>query len=314
MEKIAVIDLGTNTFHLLIAERNGQDVKVLLKEKSSVKIGQGGITKGFITGEAYERAINALKLFKERIDEFGVKRVIATGTSAIRNARNGMHLVKDIKEQTGIEVLVISGEREAELIYYGVRTAVDMGKSVSLVIDIGGGSVEFILCNAATIFWKCSLEIGAQRLLDTFQPKDPVSTDEIINVINYLEEKMAPLFEATQQWKPSALIGASGSFDTFADIDLHRKGLEGTMEEETEYPLSFEAFKSILEELTHKTREERLAIPGMLEMRVDMIVLSSLLIDLCIRKIPFQKMRVSAYALKEGLLYKVLRGEKIEVE
>jgi len=311
MEKIAVIDLGTNTFHLLIVEHNGVEFNTLLKEKISVKIGQGGITKGFITGEAYERAINALKHFKEKIDELGVQKIYATGTSAIRNARNGSHLVKDIKEQTGIEVHIISGEKEAELIYYGVRTATDLGKNTSLIIDIGGGSVEFILCNKDTIFWKCSIEVGAQRLLDLFQPKDPVSTDDVVKVIDYLEEKLAPVFEAALQWKPSALVGASGSFDTFADIDLHRKGIGRTMDEETDYSLSFDAFKSIMEELTHKTRQERLAIPGMIEMRVDMIVLSSLLIDLIIRKIPLQKMHVSAYALKEGLLYKALKGEGI---
>ena len=314
MEKIAVIDLGTNTFHLLIVETNGQDVKVLLKEKSAVKIGQGGITKGFITGDAYERAINALRLFKSHMDEYGVTKVYAAGTSAIRNARNGYHLVKDIKEQTGIDVMVISGEKEAELIYYGVRAAMDLSKSVSLVIDIGGGSVEFILCNKDSIYWKTSIEIGAQRLLDTFQPQDPISEEDKAKVMAYLEEKMAPLFEATQQWRPATLVGASGTFDTFAEIDLHKKEAERTLEEEKEYTLPFDAFKGILEELTSKTRAERMEMPGMVEMRVDMIVLSSLLIDLIIRKIPLQKMRVSAYALKEGLLYKVLNGEQIEAE
>ena len=314
MEKIAVIDLGTNTFHLLIVESDGYDTKVLLKEKSSVKIGQGGITKGFITGDAYERAINALKLFKTIIDEYEVQRVYTAATSAIRNARNGYHLIKDIKAQTDIDVMVISGQKEAELIYYGVRTAMDLGKSTSLVIDIGGGSVEFILCNKDTIFWKTSIEIGAQRLLDTFTPLDPISGQDIAKVSAYLDEKMAPLFEATQQWKPSTLVGASGTFDTFADIDLHKKEAYRTIEEEHEYTLSFDSFKSILQELTSKTREERMEIPGMQEMRVDMIVLSSLLIDLIIHKIPLQKMRVSGYALKEGLLYKVLKGEPIEAE
>ena len=314
MEKIAVIDLGTNTFHLLIVESDGYDTKVLLKEKSSVKIGQGGITKGFITGDAYERAINALKLFKTIIDEYEVQRVYTAATSAIRNARNGYHLIKDIKAQTDIDVMVISGQKEAELIYYGVRTAMDLGKSTSLVIDIGGGSVEFILCNKDTIFWKTSIEIGAQRLLDTFTPQDPISGQDIAKVSAYLDEKMAPLFEATQQWKPSTLVGASGTFDTFADIDLHKKEAYRTIEEEHEYTLSFDSFKSILQELTSKTREERMEIPGMQEMRVDMIVLSSLLIDLIIHKIPLQKMRVSGYALKEGLLYKVLKGEPIVAE
>src|SRR5436190_16089247 len=111
-ENIAIIDLGTNTFHLLIAEKEDGNGKILLNNKTSVKIGQGGITKNFISSDAYERAIRALIDFKKTIDENNIDKIYATATSAVRNARNGYQLIKDIKEKTGIDVQVISGETE----------------------------------------------------------------------------------------------------------------------------------------------------------------------------------------------------------
>src|SRR5690606_22792717 len=127
-------------------------LKTIYKEKVSVKIGQNGISKGFIAADAYDRALKTLDGFKSHIDYFKVNKTIATGTSAIRNSRNGYQLIKDIRQKTGIEVAIISGEREAELIYHGVKSALDLGKSTSMVMDIGGGSVEFIICNSEKIF------------------------------------------------------------------------------------------------------------------------------------------------------------------
>ncbi|HEX8547255.1 MAG TPA: exopolyphosphatase, partial [Cytophagaceae bacterium] len=235
--KIAIIDMGTNTFHLLIARQIEGKVETILKEKISVKIGQNGISKGLISPDAYSRAVEALKHFTCLIIEHDVHDVWATATSAVRNARNGKELVAEIKKQTGIDVLVISGEKEAELIYYGVKSALKIGAQTSIIMDIGGGSVEFIICNDSSIFWKGSFEIGAQRLIDEFQKSDPISSEDTQNLKNYLDEKLYYLFEAARKFIPEVLIGSSGSFDTFCDIDLHSKGIRCTIEEEKEYTL-----------------------------------------------------------------------------
>lgn len=309
--KIAIIDMGTNTFHLLIARQIEGKVETILKEKVSVKIGQNGISKGLISPEAYSRAIEALKHFTCLIIEHDVHDVRATATSAVRNAANGKDLVAEIKRQTGIDVLVISGEKEAELIYYGVKAALKIGPQTSIIMDIGGGSVEFIICNDTTIFWKGSFEIGAQRLIDGFQKTDPISQDDTQNLKNYLDEKLYYLFEAARKYVPEVLIGSSGSFDTFCDIDLHSKGITNSIEEEKEYSLSIEAFNKIYDALDKKDRNERMLIPGMIEMRVDMIVVASILTSYIINKLKLRKIRVSTYALKEGVLSKVANGEEI---
>ena len=306
-KKIAVIDLGTNTFHILIAAISGISMNVLYTEKLSVKIGRGGINNGFITDSAQQRAMDALVYFKKKIDEYGVNETFATATSAIRSAKNGKDLVKKIKQQTEIDVRIISGDLEATYIYQAVRKAVKLGEVTSLIMDIGGGSVEFIICNENSIFWKESFEIGAQRLLDLFHYHDPILPEEIENLNLFLIDRLSSLIRACMKFKPDVLIGASGSFDTFSDIFRIKADIKKT-NEQTELPLSVESFQEIYHDIISKDKEERMAIPGMIEMRVDMIVVASILADFVITNCHLKKIRVSSYSLKEGVLFNILDG------
>lgn len=303
--KIAIIDLGTNTFHILLASISENDFDILFKEKTSVKIGQGGISHGYISDDALERAMKAVIDFKSKIDQENIKEVYATATSAIRNAKNGEVLVQHIKQATGINVKIISGDEEAEYIYLGVKTAVSLGKVPSLIMDIGGGSIEFIICNENDVFWKRSYEIGAQRLLDQFQNHDLIIKEEIEQLESYLDKNLSELHKAVKKYKPEVLVGSSGTFDTLSEIYSLRNQLT-LNEQDTELPLPINSYYSIHEEIISKDREERLQIPGMIELRVDMIVVASCLIKFILEKYSIQEMRVSTYALKEGILYNVI--------
>lgn len=309
--RIAVIDMGTNTFHLIIVEVRKEGFHIFYREKTAVKIGEHGINYGLITNEAIERALAALANFKEVIEREKVDQVYATATSAIRNARNGQELVKLIKAETGIETKIISGLEEAEFIYYGVNRALDMGTKPTLIMDIGGGSIEFIIGTSQQILWKQSFEIGGLRMIEKFHKHDPIIEEEIAAVEDYLQENLEELFKAAEEFKPQTLIGSSGTFDTLSDIYSLRTDQERNPEQ-TELPLSLAAFSEIFEELKIKTRDERLAIPGMIPLRVDMIVVASVLIDLVIRRVGIQNIRVSAYALKEGVLLNTLHSLKKE--
>ncbi|MDQ3291548.1 MAG: phosphatase [Bacteroidota bacterium] len=306
--RIALIDMGTNTFHLLIAEIKPEgEPETLVKIKEPVKLGQDGISLGAIAPDAVERALQTLSNFKAEIDKYEVSEVRAVATSAVRNAANGTKLTAAILEQTGIEVEVISGDREAELIYYGVRSALEIGSERSLIIDIGGGSVEFIICDGDTIFWKQSFEIGAQRLMDKFFINDPIAPADVEAEMEFLEKELQPLSEAIADYKPCALIGSSGTFDTLCDIDVKRKGLDRSCDPCTESDLALSDFYEIYDDILRKKRSERLAIPGMIEMRVDMIVVACILIDHILENYELNKIRVSSYALKEGLLSEQLK-------
>ena len=306
-KKIAVIDLGTNTFHVLVAAISNSEMKVLHNEKLSVKIGRGGINDGIITAQAQQRALDALTYFKATIDTYDVDETFATATSAIRNAKNGRDLVEKIRRQTGINVTIISGDLEARYIYRAVKKAVNIGDVTSLIMDIGGGSVEFIICNDHEIFWKESFEIGAQRLLDLFHYHDPILREEIENLHLFLTDRLLTLIHACLKFKPTVLIGASGSFDTFSDIYRSKANVH-KINEQTELPLSVESFHEMYQDIISKNKEDRMAIPGMLEMRVDMIVVASILLDFVIANCSIKTIRVSSYSLKEGVLFNILDG------
>ncbi len=294
--------MGTNTFHLLLAVEGetGQYI-IVHRERIAVKIGKGGINEGYITLEGIERALVAMQHFKSEIDRQGVTNVYAFGTSALRNAKNSADVLDKIKLKTGIQAAVISGDMEAELIYHGVKYSLDMSNEPSLIVDIGGGSVECILGNDTEIFWKESFEIGAQRLLEKFHKNDPITIQEIQNLNDHFETKLGPLISALQRHPTRVLIGASGAFDTFSDMYCYKNDIT-KHEEQPETPLTLEGFYEIHKELTRKNREERLSIPGMIEMRVDMIVVACCLVHYILSKHPIDRLRVSSYSLKEGVL------------
>jgi exopolyphosphatase/guanosine-5'-triphosphate,3'-diphosphate pyrophosphatase len=309
MSKIAIIDLGTNTFHLLLAEADEQGYHITLRDRLAVKIGKGGINEGRITEEGIQRALLAMQSFKNTIDQRGIEHVYAFGTSALRNARNGQEVAQRIKDLTGIDVNIISGDEEAFFIYQGVKSALGLGHDKSLIIDIGGGSVEFIIGDNDNVFWKASLEIGAQRLLEQFQKNDPITQEEIESLNRYFDHQLVPVLDALEKFPADILVGSSGTFDTLSDIfceehDIHKSP------EEIETPLSIEGFYEIYDELIHKNRKERLEMPGMIDMRVDMIVVACCLIKYILGKHTFRRIRVSTYSLKEGVLANLIASKK----
>lgn len=308
--KQAIIDLGTNTFHLLIVEKTGPAYQTLYRESRPARIGQAGINQGLITDEATGRALNVLTHFRHVLDQYDVapEQAVAVGTSAIRVARNQAEFIECIRQETGIRIRVISGEQEAEYIYAGVRAAGALDEQTALVMDIGGGSVEFILGNASRIFWKQSFEIGGQRLRERFMQTDPINAISIGRLHDYFREQLLPLANAIHQYQPAVLVGSSGSFDTLVDMwCMHEHGhLPDPAETTFELPIT--EFYRAYERLTTLNRAERMAIPGMIELRVDMIVVAVCLIDYVLKTYGIGRMRTSTYALKEGVLSMIEHG------
>lgn len=307
-KKAAVIDMGTNTFHLLLVELNGKEFKTIYKEKIAVKLGQGGITQNQITPEAEKRAVHTLGHFKNLIDGEAINQVFAFATSAVRNATNGPDFVHKVKQQLGIQIHVISGEEEAQLIYEGIHFSGALDEHPSLMMDIGGGSVEFIIGNAQKVFWKRSFEIGGQRLLDAFHYHDPILPEEVEKLELYCGEKLQPLLEAIATYQPCGFVGASGTFDTLIDM-YYATMLQCKLTGEHVFELPVNDFYQLFQLLVTKNRAERLLIPGMIAMRVDMIVVASCLIDFILQHVQVGSIRCSHYSLKEGAVSRMLSGE-----
>ncbi len=307
--RIAIIDLGTNTFNILIVEVDqNKTTKQLFQTKIPVKLGEGGINKGFIAPIPFQRGIDALVQYQLIIDEYNVDKTFAFATSAIRSADNGMEFVRVAKEKTGIEVQVISGDKEAELIYYGVRSAVKMTNETSLIIDIGGGSTEFIIANKDQIFWKQSFLLGAARLLEIFNPSDPITDKEIETITNYLRQELKPLLDTVQKYPITELIGSSGSFDSLAEMIAHRFYSPEILKDITEYEFQLDDCSAIYDSIIKSTKAERTAMKGLVLMRVDMMVISSVLVHFVVSELEIKKMRLSTYSLKEGVLWEVMKN------
>ena len=307
MGKVGIIDLGTNTFNLLIANVNGLNYKVLHKTKIAVKLGEGGIHKGFITPEAYQRGLAALKVYKQTLLDYQIKNYYAVATSGIRSSDNGTQFVEDVKQQLGILINIIDGGKEADLIYNGVKQAIEFKENAKLIIDIGGGSTEFIIANKSQVFWKKSYQLGAARLLELFKPKNPIELDDFNAIDSHLSNSLQDLLEMCETYEIDSLLGSSGSFDTLAEMISCRKGDCGAWKKESYFNFQMHDYNEIQRIIYASTTEERLKMKGLTPMRADMIVVSIIIINYILNNLAIHELQLSRYALKEGLLDTLIR-------
>jgi len=300
------MDLGTNTFHLLIAQ--GTHAAYIEIEHKSIpaKLGEGGINKGLIIPAAFKRGIEAMQQYGTDIANNNVDTVRAVATSALRNASNGQEFIDEVRALTGISIELINGEQEAGYIYKGVRLAGCFGQKTSLIVDIGGGSVEFILCNADEIFWKHSFEIGAARLMDKFHQVDPIPATSMAALIGYLEEQLTPLFEAARRYNVETIIGSSGAFETFAEIIELDKRNPFDLKNIKNYSFNTEELITITDTLIASSHQQRKSMEVIVSIRVDMIVVASLLTRFVMDKLKVNDIRLCTNSLKEGILADML--------
>jgi exopolyphosphatase/guanosine-5'-triphosphate,3'-diphosphate pyrophosphatase len=302
---ISIIDCGTNTFHLLIAEADAHSFKILFKKNSAVKLGEGGFEKRIIAEAAFNRGVTVLKEFEKIIARYQPEKKLAYATAAIRKASNGRAFVDAAYTKTGIRIETIDGNKEAELIYFGVHQAVPLSTEKVLIMDIGGGSVEFIIANHQTLFWKQSFELGAALLLDKFKPADPLSLQDLSAIEAYLHQQLKPLLdELIHHPFIHTLIGSSGSFETFAEM-ISEKNNQPSSDYRftTSFPIQLNEYLSIHQWLVHSSTAQRKGMKSIIDMRVDMIVIASILLNYVIHNSGIEKLTLSTYALKEGMLY-----------
>lgn len=295
--KVAVIDLGTNTFHLIIADLEGPEPKIIYKTNLPVRLGEGKINDNVIIQEAFERGLLALEQFSQLIAQHEVKLVKATATSAIRSAANGADFVKAAKSYAGIEITVISGEEEAAYIFQGVK-ATGLIQERCLIMDIGGGSTEFIICDPQQVYWKKSYNIGAARLMQAYFHSDPINTTDKQAISAHLKAELADLKENLTIYQPNHLIGSAGAFETFTGMlypELDLKSIKSC-------PIPLPDYQKLSAQFIASSHEERANMPGLIKLRVDMIVMAALLTDYILELGNLQQMSLSTYDLKMGVL------------
>ena len=303
--RIAVIDLGTNTFNLLVADRDAAgNLRALHSEEAPVFLGKGGIEKGLITPDAFERGLLTLERFAATAKDRGAERITGFGTSALRNACNAPAFVSEVKTRSGIDIQVIPGDEEASLILDGVRQAVPFATKPMLVMDIGGGSIEFILATNKALMWKRSFELGVTRLRERFPGTDPLSLEDQLRIGDHLDFHLEPLWAVMDRHWPTTLIGSAGSFGTLAAMVASTEG-RLLRDEEITLPFTHIAFDALKDRLISMGREERLQVPGLPEHRVDTIPYALIAVERVLMR-GITDLRWSRYALKEGAAVRLL--------
>lgn len=314
-ETIAIIDLGTNTFHLMIAEVDERDDYVIKgKYKEPVKLGEGGLGSGKITEEAYKRGIEALKMFRTIIDTSGIVRVLAFATSAIRSSSNGQDFIEDAKKEANILIKTINGNEEASIIFEGVRNGIQLPfEERALVMDIGGGSVEFIVAHEGRAEFLRSINIGGARLLEKIKPSNPITTKEIATLYTLLDKELSGLVQELKEFDLSILVGSSGTFETLSALAAYLKKDKVATMNINGYRYESKDFDLVYEKLLPSTRQERAKIEGLDSTRVEMIVLGACLVKYILEELGLGQIMVSTHALKEGILHRYMRDKKMRL-
>ena len=297
--RLGVIDCGTNTFHLLVIEVDEQgSFSRIHKERKYVRIGQEGVDR---IGEApFRRGVECLAHYKEIVFELGVDQLKVFGTEALRRASNGQEFVDAVERETGILIRLISGEEEARLIHLGVMQAVPAIEKKGLIMDIGGGSVEFVLASAKEVYWAQSFPIGVQVLFSAFHQKDPLPKGQVGQIEAYLEQALQPLIDTLKEHEAPLLIGASGSFEVV-------ENLHGVPHPNPLYSIvPTDDYAKIYHQVIRTSLTERLAL-GVPNERAELVVVAFVLINFIIKKAGTQNIITSAYALKEGILYEMMQ-------
>ncbi|RFZ85471.1 exopolyphosphatase [Mucilaginibacter terrenus] len=304
--RVAVMDLGTNTFHLLIAEGTPDNIKAVWHQTEAVKIGEGGITKGIIQPAAFARGVKCMEQFRQQISDSGANTVRAIGTSALRNAANSQDFIDKVLQKTGIQIELITGEQEAAYIYKGIAASGCLTDENALIVDIGGGSVEFIFGNRNEILWKQSFEIGAARLMAMFHQKDPIPVQSIKEMSRYLTGTLTGLFMAAIEFKPTILVGSSGAFESFAEVIETEQGRPFNPRQTKTYDFDTDDLLGLIERIAKSNHVWRAGKRGIIPVRVDMIVSSSLLTIFIMQKLGLVDVSMSTWSLKEGVMAEML--------
>ena len=304
----AAIDIGTNSIHLVVArvDPNG-GFEVLTREKDPVRLGHGAGEMSELADDAIERGIATLTRMRRVADAYQAT-VHAVATSAVREATNRDVFLARARDEAGIDVQVISGVEEARLIHLGVLQAVPVFGRQHLVVDIGGGSTEFVVGKSGHELLARSVKLGAIRVTDRFFPDGAVRGRSVRDCRSFLRAYLAPLVHEVTEWGFEVAVGSSGTINAIAAMSEHRKGRDVTRGVNN-VTITRADLAGSIDDILACTSTERAAIPGLDPKRADIIVGGALLLEQIFDELHIGEMITSEYALREGVLFNTMRAD-----
>ena len=304
--RIAALDLGTNSFHLLIADVHPDgSFTPLAREKEMLRLGDHVSRGGRIPPAAADLAVSTVRTMRMLADAAGVTEIVACATSAIRLAANGDELVDRIEREAGIEVEVINGLTEARLIFGAVRASVVLEPAPALCFDLGGGSLEVMVGSASGLSWATSENLGVARLTAELVDSDPISKSDRRALRERLTTALGSIAEEVRPFEPKVVVGSSGTLEDLARMVAARRDQQLPV---SLNQLSFtsEEFLPLHDEIVASKASERRRMDGLEPRRVDLIVAGSMFLATAMSVFEFDAMTVSEWSLREGILLDVI--------
>ena len=316
MSKLAVVDIGTNSIHMVLAEvESDYSYKILDRVKDMTRLGDGTFDSGRLSDIAMVRGVEVLRNFTTLARNKGYDRIVATATSAVREARNGGEFLRAVMKETSLRVRVVTGQEEARLIYIGIRHSMELSDSPSLIVDVGGGSVELIACNSEKMLLGRSLKLGAIRLKDKFLKKDPPTKGMVKEMEAAIEKDLRAALKASTYRSFEQIVATSGMAANLTEIIFLRR---------TGRPISqvnlatvdLKEIRAVEGQLKKRNLRARLAIAGLDPKRVDTLLPATVVLRSLMEHTKQETLTISDKAIREGVIYDFIsrHQERIRAE
>lgn len=300
MKRVGAIDIGTNTALLLVAEITDEnEIHPLLEEENIVRLGEGVDASKKLKPRAVARVLNAIEEYLQKANALQAEEMVISGTSAVRDAENRSELITQIQDTFGIRMRILSGDEEARLTYFGALSNKKYLQNRILLMDIGGGSTEFIMGTQGGIQKAISLDIGSVRLTERLIKHDPISDSEFAEVQEVINNYLQG---ALRDWRHGAehFVGVAGTITTLAAMDLKLEPYDPVAVDNS--TLTFETVNTLTEMLRSKTLAEKKRIPGLMPERADVILCGAMILSEVMKFFGYEKVTVSDRGLRHGLI------------
>lgn len=303
MTKLGVLDIGTNSIHLVLAEVEPDfSYKILDRFKDMTRLGDGTFETKRLSEAAMARGLEVIRNLATLARNKGYERIEAVATSAVREAKNGGEFIEAVARQTGLTVRVVTGQEEARLIYLGVRHSMDLAGKPSLIVDVGGGSVELIAGTDRAMLKGQSLKLGAIRLKDLFLHRDPPSKSMIKSLRRTVESTIYGALRRFRVKQFQRLVGTSGMIGNIAEV-IHVRRTGKPLAQANMATFSLEELEAVEKDLYAADFTARLAIPGLDPKRADTLLPAATVLHALMERAGLETLTVSTSAIREGLIY-----------
>lgn len=308
-KRIAAIDLGTNSFHAVLVDLYPDgSYRTIDKLKEMVILAEKGMHNQ-LSKDAMNRGLDALKRIKFLCDSQGVEEILAYATSAIREAKNGGDFIQRAIDEVGVKARAISAKMEAEMIGYAIRHSVFLDEEMVLMVDIGGGSVEFIVGNKEKFVYLNSFKIGVARMAARFVENDPITKEEITALRTHYANCLEDLKECLEKYSVKTIIGSSGTMENIASMIANRNSISSSLTL-NELVYHDDEFVPFYEYFIKLNKKQRIKEKGLEEKRVDIINPGMVLLKYLVDEFNIQNIKISEAALRDGMILKYIEQEK----